>query len=144
MNNGSAREGPNTGNPQVVLQPLPTDINPNECVDLAHHRRSHTIELEISWATSSCSEPYCVHLGLSCQGQSEWKRMWSIRKSALNVIQTLQSTPNFSVPYYRCCLGFMKCFYQTTRVSKQICPNALISCIFSLFKSKKKKLHMSS
>lgn len=64
--------------------------------------------------------------------------MWFIRKSALSVAQTSRF-PYFSVSYYRCCLAFMKRFHQTTRESKEICPNALISCIFFPFSKERKE-----
>ena len=71
-------------------------------------------------------------------GQPEWMRMWCLRKPAPNVIQTSQPAHYCSVPHHRCCLGSMKCSYQTTRASKEICPNALISCIFFFLKGKKR------
>ena len=71
-------------------------------------------------------------------GQPEWTRMWCLRKPAPNVIQTSQPAHYCSVPRRRCCLGSLKCSYQTTRASKEICPNALISCIFFLLKGKKR------
>ena len=71
-------------------------------------------------------------------GQPEWTRMCSLRKPAPDVIQTSQPAHYFSVPLHRCCLGAMKCFFQITRASKEICPNALISCIFFFLKGKKR------
>lgn len=128
MNNRSAREGP-----------VASKWHQSEQARwFVHQWPSHTTELEISQATSSCSEPYWAYLRWSHRKQSEWTRMWPLRKSDLSVIQTSQPAHYFSVPHYRCCLGFMKCFYQTARASKEICPNALISCIFFFLKGKKR------